>query len=978
MKNQNAFYYIQEQSSEQYSRNPKGSLNVNRLINGNQECWISPVLPRVLKKKSLVLADWTSEKWSLEKIEKVQQSLSQLIGEGFCIYVWQDGRVIPIKMNDLSMLNKTPIRSLITLAHTQDIVQAAVAQNKLTYNEVHVLDDYWINYMLSDEKEPGERVLSTSTISELSSHQLNSLSKILSCKTPKLSKIIYDEFSEKTCAGAQLFQSINRGVELESDYKKVSFSKQTIDSLMSEHKICLSGIDLTTAELAKIEEIEFKDGISWEQLVYMLSVAPRLKNICLSRGAEKPEELFKPPQGSLDNLTCINLSNANISRENLEVILKSAPNLQKIHLSACKNLNGEFNLDENSLVCLKEIDISGQTNLTSKNMQSLLKAAPNLKKMCLTRLNELGTTISPDQNSLTGLEEIVLNNSRISVGNIEILLKATPNLKRISLIGVLSLQMLNLPPKSLESLVEIDLSRAHISGECLDIILKAAPNLKKISLSHTIIQKAFQSTTGWNLSQFEDINLENCQISFGNLDLILKSAPNLRKISLRDAQYLNQSLTPHPSQFFNLEEIDLSNTNISMENLQTILKAAPKLRKIDMNSCKNLDLSIALNIPPGSLTNLEELDLSGSNISMENLQIILEAAPKLRKICLKGILNSSQSIHLNAASLDEIVLDSSNISCENLELILSATPQLQKICLHGILNPSQTLNLEETSLARLKKIELISSNISCANLEIILRAAPGLKKISFNKCQYLNQTPYLHSPELGNLEEIDIYESSISKENLEIILKAAPNLSESSKTCIQSLISPAKSQISRLPDDLNGSPYSNVPHTGGAVSSASNPSHDIRNMRDFKPSGRPFQFKGDNKTLNQGMLIEKLCQYLTLKQQHLDVIPKIQGGICSALSHYFLSIEKDKWDKFVNMALSWDGKLDTLDPQYLTPSFDALYFYINQYQLQQQTPKHYIGDALNVFLDTNQLPCILTNPWHAIAIKPHIPQQNHE
>lgn len=251
-----------------------------------------------------------------------------------------------------------------------------------------------------------------------------------------------------------------------------------------------------------------------------------------------------------------------------------------------------------------------------------------------------------------------------------------------------------------------------------------------------------------------------------------------------------------------------------------------------------------------------------------------------------------------------------------------------------------------------------------------LKGCARIEKISFSKCQYLNQAPYLHSPELGSLEEIDIHESSISKENLEIILKAAPNLNESSKAWIQSLISPAQSQISRLPNDLDGSPYSNVAHTGGAVSSASNPSHDIRNMRDFKPSGRPFQFKGDNKTLNQGMLIEKLCQYLTLTQQHLDVIPKIQGGICTALSHYFLSIDKDKWDTFVNMARSWDGKLDTLDSQHLTPSFDALYVYINQYQLQQHTPEYYIGDALNEFLGTNKLPCILTNPWHAIAIKP--------
>ena len=42
--------------------------------------------------------------------------------------------------------------------------------------------------------------------------------------------------------------------------------------------------------------------------------------------------------------------------------------------------------------------------------------------------------------------------------------------------------------------------------------------------------------------------------------------------------------------------------------------------------------------------------------------------------------------------------------------------------------------------------------------------------------------------------------------------------------------------------------------------------------------------KGINKTKNQFMLIEKLCQYLTLKQEHLDVIPEIQDGMCAAMA----------------------------------------------------------------------------------------------
>jgi hypothetical protein len=136
MKNLNAFYYTPEQSSVKYSQNPTGLLDINKLIEGNQKCWISPILPRVAKKKSLVLADWTADSWSPEKIKQVQQSLYDLMREGFSIYLWQDGNVIPMQINQLSLLNRIDIRSSMTLAHNQDIIQASLAQNKLTYTRV--------------------------------------------------------------------------------------------------------------------------------------------------------------------------------------------------------------------------------------------------------------------------------------------------------------------------------------------------------------------------------------------------------------------------------------------------------------------------------------------------------------------------------------------------------------------------------------------------------------------------------------------------------------------------------------------------------------------------------------------------------------------------------------------------------------------------------------------------------------------------
>ena len=86
--------------------------------------------------------------------------------------MWQDGRVISMEKNYLSMLDNQDIRRAMSLTYTQEITKAAVTQNKLTHDQVQVLDDYWLNYVLSDEMEPGERVLRTSDISSFLNKEL--------------------------------------------------------------------------------------------------------------------------------------------------------------------------------------------------------------------------------------------------------------------------------------------------------------------------------------------------------------------------------------------------------------------------------------------------------------------------------------------------------------------------------------------------------------------------------------------------------------------------------------------------------------------------------------------------------------------------------------------------------------------------------------------------------------------------------------
>ncbi|EKD92108.1 MAG: hypothetical protein ACD_29C00179G0001, partial [uncultured bacterium] len=134
---------------------------------------------------------------------------------------------------------------------------------------------------------------------------------------------------------------------------------------------------------------------------------------------------------------------------------------------------------------------------------------------------------------------------------------------------------------------------------------------------------------------------------------------------------------------------------------------------------------------------------------------------------------------------------------------------------------------------------------------------------------------------------------------------------------------------------------------------------------------KSFRYKG-NLTKSQSMIIEKLCQYLTLTEQHTERIPKIQNGICLALSNFFILKQKEKtWDDFLNCIYEWDGRLETLTER-LSSELKNLYSFTKiYYESGLITNKtHYLGDNAEQFFQENRETRVIGNALHAISIYP--------
>ena len=1056
------FIYRLVSAQKEYRRDPPGNPDVLAMIEG-KPCWVSPMPKRLDKKKTLVFADWTASAWSLEKSNQVRCSLIELMKQGFVIYRWDEGKVTLLDSSHLLSKNFSVVCKKMTLASAQNITQAAVNQNKtLSIDEVQLLDYYWINHLISGEKEPGPRVLRTSELMHLmanvSNEKLDDLIELLLSSSPKLEKIIHDTFDEESNIKANQLKDILQRwrISMEYCYASARLKDGQIDIVsgitegnltldvsqlknLNTVNLCrtqsnkyiqfilvkapnLKKIDLSKCDhldvdlnlkpvsLTNLEEISLSSRISVQNLQALFNAAPNLIKIDLSQCIHLDVDLNLKPV-SLTNLEEISLSH-NISARNLQIFFKAAPNLKRINLSFCGYSYVDLDLESASLINLEEISLM-RSNFSARNLQALFKAAPNLKKIDLSRCNHLNVDLDLEPASLINLEEISLNDSNISSRNLQALFNAAANLKKIYLSGCQHLNVdLVLEPASLTNLEEISLRCANITAPNLQALFKAAPNLKKIDLCASDSLDVDLNLKPASLTKLEEIDLTHTNITARNLQTLFTAAPNLKKINLYLCKHLDDDLGLDPASLTNLEEINLKESNISSRNLQALFKVASNLKKIDLYECDSLDVDLdlkpasltnleeirltrnitarnlqalfaaALNLKKidvsgckhldndlvleqASLTTLEEIDLTLTNITARNLQTLFTAALNLKKINLYGCKHLDNDLVLEPASLttlEEINLNESNISARNLQALFTAAPNLKKINLYGCQHLDNDLDLESAGLTNLEEINLKESNISSRNLQALFKAAPNLKKINLDRCQHLDIDLDLEPASLKNLEEIELFKSIITSQSMEALRKAAPNLQRIDGVNI------VKSAM--LAQNPNG-PFSQserVPSKSfDEELPKENPIHDAQKMKDFVlPKGYE---KPRNQTKNQGMIIQRLGDYVTLTQKNRDILPKLEGGICVALSHYFSEMKVVEWDRFINMALAWNGQ----DPvsKDLSAYFDNLYAAIQTYQFSQSRQQvQYLGDELSDFLSSNYKPCILVNPWHAIAMKP--------
>ena len=680
------FYFINKNEASKYSKKPSGYMNVSRLLK-NIPSWKQPGLAADTKQRSLILADWTAARWSQKKITDVKIKLARLLDDGFPIYLWQDGKVEPFTIDTLHRLDDKSIRERIKPTFQSSLRSAAIKQHRLTQNQIHILDDYWIDYLLSEKEEPPERSLSMRELNQ-SPHNKQYILAVIKKSTPPLVSITQDEFSVNS--SKSLLQTIKK-------YPNATIIHQ-YKSLRSDEPSSL--------QTAKESLCNFP-----------LEFAPQIEDFQVST-AHKP-----------------------IEAETLRKLLTNFSHLIQLNLTSC-NITGDVGADI-FLANLEALNLSF-TRLSSSDLLSFLTQAINLKKLTITSDNAI-TSIRLANIPLKKLEEFVFYSESLSIENMRyilteanqlkilrvrsnfhpgmggiditlehlqelkiwvndssfMLLKKNAHIKKLTLIN-LSVGDILKTDFSFDKLEELDLESGKLSYMDMQKLFALAPHLKKLVINNFDVQADFPDlfdgvdtdsekmdnnvvdsakvTVLKALDNLEELSIDTSEISGLQLCNILAQTTHLKKLKLDDCMFLG-SFTASSLPFAHLEELSIESCNIQSEEISNIFTQATHLKKLGIHFFEGIESFIESILRIG---HLEELDISDLTISQQCFYHLLENTPQLKILNLEAtiIVNADElyqiPVKLSLAKLEHIIMRyDTEISNEAYQAILDLAPNLE-------------------------------------------------------------------------------------------------------------------------------------------------------------------------------------------------------------------------------------------------------------------------------------------------------------
>ncbi|KAG1669930.1 F-box/LRR-repeat protein 6 [Nymphon striatum] len=350
------------------------------------------------------------------------------------------------------------------------------------------------------------------------------------------------------------------------------------------------------------------------------------------------------------------------------------------HLTATKELNlsgwgkmlSAYGIQAISDHCsqLSSINLSRCSKLTNLSMKILIDRCKNLSSFDLTAVTECSGSSQSSPVSTSTLSHLIQ-----SCGS---------NLKELYLASnyLLSLQVpLSELYSKCDNLTVLDLSNMKPEGRSVTINLEklqvGCPKLQVLRLANTIVQLSNATVVEQNAApgfpDLEELSIAVCRKSSwmgfneSALERLVKCSKKLRLLDLRGCSHTASSIVRIPA--WDIEHLYLSRCEATKhQGLELIIqKWGHSLVVLDLSWSTTpdeiIDEAVIALAGVGEKSNLQELDLRGSTVSFEPIQVLLKNSPRLRCLDLsscRGLPRGIKRLYQSKEDVDILRRDYAN------------------------------------------------------------------------------------------------------------------------------------------------------------------------------------------------------------------------------------------------------------------------------------------------------------------------------
>ena len=171
-------------------------------------------------------------------------------------------------------------------------------------------------------------------------------------------------------------------------------------------------------------------------------------------------------------------------------------------------------------------------------------------------------------------------------------------------------------------------NNAHIKGESLAIFFKHAPNLETFCFLHGEFD--LEGHVLPEMNHLKTISINYVSVNNTNLTGLLKSAPNIDKLIFVHCKDIGISNHCASVEMLSLSSLYFDESLVSEGNLSNFLNSAPNIEELHIRDCTEIGISNGLHYLP----NLKIIEIKNTNISMKDLDTLLDRAHNVEELIL--------------------------------------------------------------------------------------------------------------------------------------------------------------------------------------------------------------------------------------------------------------------------------------------------------------------------------------------------------